>query len=625
MVDAAATSQPAPNEPIRRMRVHPVTLSFIKECADYEKPFNDTYIRKSLKPLRIAIVLAVITWSSFGFLDRFIEHSQYLSMWKIRYGILIPCFIVGYFFSYTAFFAKFFQPIVAIYAVAAGLGVTLMIPLSHSPMRHTYYAGLIMVFLFAYTILRLRFLWASLACWLMVVIYEVTAVSINTPGNILISNNFFFINANVIGMFACYYIELSHRRDFFLALQLKQEKQKVNIINRELEENVRKRTLQMIKINEDLNLTLNDYKRAQESLKKSEEKYRTIITNMEEGYYELDLEGTFTFCNDSALKIFRHNPENTLVGNNIRAYMTREHAEQALRAFNEIYQTNIPEKAMNWEIHTPDGATCFLEVSATRINTADGHAQGFRGIIRDITERKKMEKKLLEYYENIKETRTMTILGLAKLAEYRDLKTGEHLERMMEYTRILAQTLAEHPKYRSYITSEYIEDIYISSILHDIGKVGITDEILLKPGKLTPEEFERVKEHPVLGGNALRAMESRVEGKSFLTLGKEICYHHHERWDGSGYPDGLRGEIIPLSARIVALVDVYDALTSVRVYKGASSHEEAVEIITAERGSHFDPDIVDAFLARQDVFKKILSATQKETRDITREHTRAIN
>ena len=207
----------------------------------------------------------------------------------------------------------------------------------------------------------------------------------------------------------------------------------------------------------------------------------------------------------------------------------------------------------------------------------------------------------------------MTILGLAKLAEYRDLNTGEHLERMMEYTRILTQALAEHPKYSSYITSEYIEDIYLSSILHDIGKVGITDEILLKPGKLTPEEFEKVKEHPVLGGNALRAIESRVGGKSFLALGKEICYHHHERWDGSGYPDGLHGETIPLSARIVALADVYDALTSVRVYKGAASHEEALEIITDERGKHFDPDIVDAFLANQDGFKRILESNRQET------------
>lgn len=612
MTELSAKTQSAVSEPLRRMRVNPVTLSFEKECAEYEKLFNQAYLKKSLKPLRIAIVLAIITWSSFGFLDIHLDPQNITTFWAIRFGFIVPMFLIGLAISYTRFFENHMQPFVAVSAIAAGLAVIAMIPLGNTPIRHTYYTGLILVFLFAYTILRLKFKWASLSCWLLVVTYEIVAVRIDTPLDILINNNFFFINANVIGMFACYYIELSYRRDFFLARRLEEEKKKVSTVNQELEENVQKRTLQIIKINEDLNLTLNDYKRAQEGLKKSEEKYRTIITNMEEGYYELDLEANFTFCNDSALRIFRHDAENTLVGNNIRSYMTDDHAEQALRAFNAIYQTNIPEKAMNWEIQTPDGATCFLEVSAVRIDNAEGRPQGFRGIIRDITERKKMEKKILEYYENIKATRTMTILGLAKLAEYRDLNTGEHLERMMEYTRILTQTLAEHPKYRSYITSEYIEDIYISSILHDIGKVGITDEILLKPGKLTPEEFEKVKEHPVLGGDALRAMESRVTGKSFLTLGKEICYHHHERWDGSGYPGGLSGERIPLSARIVALVDVYDALTTVRVYKGASSHEEAVETIINERGKHFDPDIVDTFLAKQDVFKKLLEAARED-------------
>ncbi len=232
---------------------------------------------------------------------------------------------------------------------------------------------------------------------------------------------------------------------------------------------------------------------------------------------------------------------------------------------------------------------------------------GYQMVVRDITERKKLEKDLLESYRSLQNARAVTILGLAKLAEYRDQNTGAHLERIREYARIIATALSRNEKYSDYITSEYIEDLYISSILHDIGKVGIPDAILLKPERLTQKEFEIVKCHTTLGGDALKAAEAQIEGQSFLTIGKEISYHHHEKWDGSGYPKGLKGEEIPLSARLVALADVYDALTSDRIYKRAYTHHKAMEILVAERGRHFDPDIIDAFLLHEEDFKAIRS------------------
>ncbi|RLC29033.1 MAG: hypothetical protein DRH32_08030 [Deltaproteobacteria bacterium] len=595
----------------KQMRVNPITLSFTKECAHLEKTFTRVYQEKSVALLRYAIIIALVTWSSIGFLDRYIDYNSYLKLWAIRYGIGVPIFIAGILLSYTDFLKKNMQAIVSLCVFLAGIAVIAMIYLAHSPLRDTYYVGLILVFIFAYTLLRLKFLWASLVCWLIVAAYETTAFVIGTPSKILLINSFFFINANIIGMFACYFFELSHRKNFFLTMQLEAEKEKVKAANEELESNVKERTRQLLKINEDLNIMINDFRAARDRLKKSEEKYRSIITSMEEGYYEMDLQCNFTFCNDSTLKIFGHDSHKELIGKNLRSYMSKENAEHVLKAFNNVYQNNIPEKAMNWEIKTARGEICFLEVSASRINDAIGQPQGFRGIIRDITERRRMERKLLEYYENIKQTQTMTILGLAKLAEYRDKNTGEHLERMMEYTRILTTALAQHPKYRSYITDDYIEDICLSSILHDIGKVGITDDILLKPGPLTPDEYEKVKKHPLFGGDALQAIEEKVKGKSFLSLGKEICYYHHERWDGTGYPKGLKGEEIPLSARIVALVDVYDAITSDRVYKKALSHDETVRIIANERGKHFDPNIVDVFLANEKKFKQILESYRK--------------
>ncbi len=188
------------------------------------------------------------------------------------------------------------------------------------------------------------------------------------------------------------------------------------------------------------------------------------------------------------------------------------------------------------------------------------------------------------------------ILTLAKLTEYRDQETGRHLERIQEYVRLIALRLKQIGMGPDYLTDEYIEDLCLSSILHDIGKVGVPDHVLLKPGKLLPPEFEIIKTHPMIGGRVLEEAEGMNPDRSFLAIGKLVAYHHHEKWDGSGYPYGLAGEDIPLSARIVAIADVYDALRSDRPYKSALSHQASLEIIREGRGSHFDPDMTAAFI-----------------------------
>lgn len=235
-----------------------------------------------------------------------------------------------------------------------------------------------------------------------------------------------------------------------------------------------------------------------------------------------------------------------------------------------------------------------------------------------INNRKKAEKALLDSYQRLHNARVTTIIGLAKLAESRDHATGAHLERMQAYSKLLAEALANHPVYKGYITNEYIESLYNSSVLHDIGKVGVPDSILLKPGELNTKEFELIKKHATLGGDAIKAIESKIEGQSFLRIGREVAYHHHERWDGTGYPAGLKGEDIPLSARIVALADIYDALTSERPYKKAIPHEKAVEIIRQERGGHFDPVIVDTFLSLEAKFDAVRQKMQTDSSDTSR-------
>jgi response regulator RpfG family c-di-GMP phosphodiesterase len=203
-------------------------------------------------------------------------------------------------------------------------------------------------------------------------------------------------------------------------------------------------------------------------------------------------------------------------------------------------------------------------------------------------------------------TQDATILAMASLAESRDNETGNHIRRTQNYVLALAKELQAHPRFIAALDEKTIEMLYKSAPLHDIGKVGIPDAILLKPGKLTPEEFEIIKTHTTIGRDTIVAAEKLIGGPStFLRLAREIAHYHQEKWDGSGYPEGLRGNAIPISARLMALADVYDALISRRVYKPPFPHDRAVAIITEGRGKHFDPDVVDAFLRLQDQFRAI--------------------
>jgi putative two-component system response regulator len=225
-----------------------------------------------------------------------------------------------------------------------------------------------------------------------------------------------------------------------------------------------------------------------------------------------------------------------------------------------------------------------------------------------------LKKINVELMEKLITTQDVTIVALAKLAEFRDPETGEHLERMREYSKVLALELKNLSKYRYYISEHYIDNLYKSSPLHDIGKVGIADDVLLKPGKLSPGEFELMKRHTVIGGDALHdAVQLAGMERSFLDMGKDIAYYHHEKWDGNGYPTGLKEGDIPLSARILAIADVYDALTSKRVYKPAFPHAKARSIIIEECGPHFDPDILKAFISLEDVFVDIKKRFQDTT------------
>jgi putative two-component system response regulator len=217
-----------------------------------------------------------------------------------------------------------------------------------------------------------------------------------------------------------------------------------------------------------------------------------------------------------------------------------------------------------------------------------------------------LESEVVRRTREVSAIQDVTIQAMASLAETRDADTGNHIRRTQFYVKALTSQLKNHPSYSVYLTNSMIEMIFKSAPLHDIGKVGIPDRILLKPGRFDPAEFEIMKTHTTLGRDAIQAAENSLGLQvGFLSIAKEIAYGHQEKWDGSGYPEGLKGVSIPISARLMAVADVYDALISRRVYKDSMPHEKAISIIEDGKGTHFDPDMVDAFLAIQDEIKAI--------------------
>ena len=235
--------------------------------------------------------------------------------------------------------------------------------------------------------------------------------------------------------------------------------------------------------------------------------------------------------------------------------------------------------------------------------TAERDAENLRKMQSELSYQKMIERQVRE----ISEAQSATIFAMAKLAEFRDEDTGGHLERVREYCRLISEDLRSNSSYADHITPEFIDCIQHAAPLHDIGKVAIPDSILQKQGKLTSEEFDKMKSHTIIGADNLQLVYNNYPGNLFVGMGIEIALYHHEQWGGTGYPDGLVGKNIPLSARIMALADIYDALRSDRCYRKGLTHDQARNIILEGDGKHFDPELVKAFLRIEDVFVRITS------------------
>lgn len=549
---------------------------------EYEKRYNNE-TRELLQQRILAVLLVgIILIPFFSALDYVVVREHFKLFFIYRISCSASIFVLLLLF-YTKFGRNHPYILVAVAYFLAAFSISLMC-VKMGGYSSFYYVGLIMV-LVTIIILPLSTKQAMFSGVMIYLIYAIPVILFTEPTQeslkIFFSNSFFFFFFIVITSLQAFEETRNRRRECRLKVDMDALAERLSYYVHNLEAEVEKRMAE---------------------LRESELRYRELYENI------IDI----VILIDRHSKILMANPRfyDTIgipVGQKIEvAFLNLVKKEDMPLVEHMIDRLPIEQTVNDFQFGITNhfGKTFDVECNAKCIYK-DGELVGFQMVIRDITVRKKLESELLESYKKVQSARNATILGLAKLAEYRDADTGAHLERIREYSKVLAHELSKQTKYRRYISPDYIEDIYNSAILHDIGKVGIPDSILLKPGRLTTDEFDVVKRHSALGGDALKAVEAKIEGQSFLSLGKEIAYYHHEKWDGTGYPKGLKGEQIPLSARIVALADVYDALTSKRVYKEAFSHEAAMEIIVKDREKHFDPEIVDAFITHEAEFRRI--------------------
>jgi len=532
----------------------------------------------------VCLWLAVVFFPLFSLLDYVYcpEHFYRFLLYRLFFVIVLLNFIN---LLKLPPYKKFAPQLMYTATMLGGFTISLMtVHLGGFPSG--YYAGILLIIAGALTVLPLTGVQALFYGISMYVVYVLTLLAgsgIPDRDQLVYaaSNSFFFIT--FVGIAAIQSFDDLHT--FFKALRAKENIQQIRTklaaYTGGLEEAVQQRLAE---------------------LAETDLKYRDLYDNIMDLVVLIDDEGVIHQFNSNCTDLLGIPPEE-LHHAEIRDYLQRDRGKTDWLS-HVLLQLggNMPVRGLQLSLIDSAGESLEMELSGSKVEIDD--TTYYQLILRDISATKSMERKLLDAELQVGASRQAAIFGLAKLAECRDDDTGAHLSRIRAYTRILAEELALSSEYKPLISEQFIEDIGHSAVLHDIGKVGIPDAILQKPGKLTHDEYEMMKQHTIFGAEVLAAADQDRASLSFLQLGREIARSHHERWDSLGYPDGLPGQEIPLAARIISLADVYDALTSSRVYKPPFSHEESRAIIVQESGRQFDPIIVSAFLRREEDFKE---------------------
>ncbi|MGE4559569.1 MAG: HD domain-containing phosphohydrolase [Desulfobulbus sp.] len=547
----------------------------------------DTPVDQELEDLfyqrtRICLWLGAIFFSFFSLLD-YVHARPFFSLF-LAYRLSFVLVLIGLLQLLRVPEMKRYCREVMFGAILLGTLVIALMTVKLGGFGSGYYVGILLMIAGGFSVLPLNMTQSLGLGGAMYLIYALTVYLGSRPldpeaVNYCINNSFFFLSIVIVTTVQCF-------DEIQTLLNSLRAQKSLHTINTELkhytgnlESLVKKRMAQ---------------------LEESDLKFRDLYNNILDLVVLIDENGLIQMINHHGAQLLELSAQ-ALQRRPLADFFPPQDRDLLQQKILSDLEKGKQVRAVQMQMLTYRGRTLEVELSGNAVAMPEAQ-KCFQLIIRDISLTKQMEKQVLESKQLLDTSRQAAIFGLASLAECRDDTTGAHLLRIRDYTRILALELAQSPDPPAIINDNFIENLCISSMLHDIGKIGIPDAILLKPDRLTTEEFSIIQQHCELGSNALASAERDSESLSFLRLGQEITRYHHERWDGTGYPNGLKGEDIPLAARIVSLVDVYDALTSKRPYKDAFSHEEACRIIVSGSDRLFDPMVVAAFLRREQEF-----------------------
>jgi len=384
------------------IKLHPITLRFTGESSHLEEAFLRYYYKISLSQIRLFLVMGAVLYASFGVLDALLMPQQKFIIWFVRFIVIGPGLAGVLLISYSNVFERYMQAVLAFAYTIAGAGIISMIVIAPPPVSYSYYAGMMLVFMWGYTLIRLFFIWACLAGFIQVVLYEIAAVWINpTPMDVLINNNFFFVSANIVGMMACYAIELYARRDFFMQKALEAERENVSRVNEELEDRVVKRTDDYRILNQALLQEIKNHEQAEDALRESEERYRALVENASDMVFRIDKKGYCTFANVSTIRITGYN-EDEIIGKHFLDLVRPDMREEAAGFFRVQVKTGMRNTYSEFPVIKKDGTEIWLAQN-TQLIIENGEVAGFQAVSRDITERRRLEKDLKESEERYRE------------------------------------------------------------------------------------------------------------------------------------------------------------------------------------------------------------------------------
>ncbi|TKB06919.1 HD domain-containing phosphohydrolase [Desulforhopalus sp. IMCC35007] len=549
---------------------------------DYRKELQQLHHKR----INYILLCGAVMMLLFSFLDYFTVPDLYYKFLGYRFGVVVICLLL---FLVNSADKECRYPLWIGFSAFSSVIVVILIMIhqiggAFSP----YYVGLIVALALYVTLAPLTLSQALAMGGLLVCSYLLTIVSshsISSPYILDFFNNLFFMVCFILIVATQSWADTEVRKSEYLLR--KEEKYANGELSRHaemLEMEVKKRTVE-----QDL----------------LEERYRQLFNQLADDVVVVTPAGRVVQSN-------RRFEEHFCPGKSVTemsfADIVLEHDwlffEKVL-AQMVATGTWLSDKKMT--LVRKNGSLLEVEVNGN-VLMRDGTAKGILLIMRDLTVRKKLEAQLKESLEKKKKTETSAILVLAKLSEFRDVTPHNHLERVREYCRLLAEELSHSANMQDIITPRYIEDIYHASILHDIGKVAIPDEYMAGDAPLVEYERDMIRRHTLIGGDVIREMEEESQGSGFLSMAKHIAYFHHERWDGTGYPYGLSRREIPLAARIMAVADAYEELTTVPAKDTTNQCDKAVEYIVQNKGTRFDPMVVESFLVVQVRFERVLVA-----------------